>query len=131
MVVIIKLYLKIDFENEVPIYTQLRNQIVEGLALGLISEGEELPSVRQMAEDIGINLHTVNKAYTLLKAEGFIKLDRRKGAVISFNFVEPKEILINKLKEQLSVAMAEAYCKKVNESELIEIIRDIYSKYER
>ena len=131
MVVIIEVYLKIDFESEMPIYTQLRNQIVEGIALGLIKEGEELPSVRQLAEDIGINLHTVNKAYTLLKAEGFIKLDRRKGAVISLNFDQPKENTIDKLKEELKVVMAEAYCKKVNRDEIEEIINEIYSKYER
>lgn len=129
--VIIKVYLKIDFECETPIYTQLRNQIVEGIALGLVKEGEALPSVRQMAEDIGINMHTVNKTYTLLKAEGFIKLDRRKGAVINLSFDEPKESIINKLKDELGTVLAEAYCKKVSNEKVIEIVREIYSKYER
>jgi GntR family transcriptional regulator len=83
-----------------------------------------------MAEDIGINMHTVNKAYTLLKAEGFIKLDRRKGAVINLNFDEPKQNIIDRLREELRVIMAEAYCKKVNKDEVIEIINEIYSQYE-
>lgn len=125
------MYLKIDFESEIPIYTQLRNQIIEGIALGLIKEGEELPSVRQLAEDIGINMHTVNKAYSLLKAEGYIKLDRRKGANVSIDFSQPKENIIANIKEQLSVVMAEAYCKKVSKDEIVEIINEIYSKYER
>lgn len=75
--------LKIDFESEEAIYIQLRNQIIMGIATDAIREGESLPSVRQLADNIGINMHTVNKAYTVLKQEGFIKLDRRRGAVIS------------------------------------------------
>lgn len=126
-----EVYLKINFESEMPIYTQLRNQIVEGIALGLVIEGEELPSVRQMAEDIGINLHTVNKAYTLLRSEGFIKLDRRKGAVINMNFDEPKEHITGKLKEELRIIMAEAYCKKFKRDEIVEIISAIYSEYDK
>ena len=125
-----EVYLKIDFESEMPIYNQLRNQIVEGIALGLVKEGDELPSVRQMAEDIGINLHTVNKAYILLKAEGFIKLDRRKGAVINMNFDELHEKTRSKLKEKLRVIMAEAYCKKFKRAEIVEIINEIYNEYE-
>ncbi|HEY5582955.1 MAG TPA: GntR family transcriptional regulator [Ruminiclostridium sp.] len=125
------MYLKIDFESETPIYTQLRNQIVEGIALSLVKDGEALPSVRQMAEDIGINLHTVNKAYTLLKAEGFIKLDRRKGASINLNFDKLKENDIEKLKGGLRVIMAEAHCKKISKDEIVDLIYEIYSKYER
>ena len=125
------MYIEIDFENEKPIYTQLMDQIVEGIALGLLKQGDALPSVRQMAEDIGINLHTVNKAYTLLKAEGYIKLDRRKGAIINLNFQEPKEKIKEKLGEKLRVVMAEAFCKNISKEELVDIIHEIYSKYEK
>ena len=45
-----------------------------------MTDGEVLPSVRQMADEIGINMHTVNKAYTILRQEGFVKVDRRRGA---------------------------------------------------
>ncbi len=125
------MYLKIDFESEKPIYTQLIEQIIEGIASGTIKEGDALPSVRQMAEDIGINLHTVNKAYTLLKNEGYIKLDRRKGAIINLNFHQTKEAIIKKLSEELKVVLAEAYCKKVTKEELSEIVNEIYSNYEK
>ena len=73
--------IKIDFESEEAIYIQLRNQIIMGIATDRIREGDSLPSVRQLAENIGINMHTVNKAYAVLKQEGYIKLDRRRGAV--------------------------------------------------
>ena len=75
--------IEIDFNSDEAIYIQLRNQIIMGIATSEIQEGESLPSVRQLAETVGINMHTVNKAYTVLKQEGYIKLDRRKGAVIS------------------------------------------------
>ena len=74
--------LYIDFNSEEALYIQLCNQIILGIATSKLREGESLPSVRQMADDIGINMHTVNKAYSILKREGFIKLDRRKGAII-------------------------------------------------
>ena len=72
--------IEIDFNSSEAIYMQLRNQIILGIATSQLQEGESLPSVRQLADHIGINMHTVNKAYTVLKQEGFLKLDRRKGA---------------------------------------------------
>ncbi len=123
------MYLKIDFESEKPIYTQLMEQIIEGVALGTIKEGEALPSVRQMAEDIGINLHTVNKAYALLKSEGYIKLDRRKGAVINLDFKETKEIIRQKLGEQLKTTLAEAFCKDITKDEIVEMVHEIYERF--
>ena len=73
------------FESEEAIYVQLKNQIILGIATDRIREGDSLPSVRQLADNIGINMHTVNKAYSVLRQEGFIKLDRRKGAVIALD----------------------------------------------
>ena len=75
--------LKIDFNSEEAIYIQLRNQIVIGIATSQIEEGQSLPSVRQLADHMGINMHTVNKAYSVLKQDGFVKLDRRKGAYVA------------------------------------------------
>ena len=77
--------LKIDFNSDEAIYIQLRNQIIMGIATDMIREGDTLPSVRQMADHIGINMHTVNKAYSVLRQEGFVKLDRRRGAVVSLD----------------------------------------------
>ena len=77
--------MEIDFNSDEAIYIQLRNQIILGIATNRYREGDVLPSVRQLADEIGINMHTVNKAYTVLKQEGFVKVDRRKGAVISID----------------------------------------------
>ena len=75
--------LEIDFHSEEALYMQLRNQIVIGIATSQLLAGESLPSVRQLADTIGIDMHTVNKAYALLRQEGYVKLDRRRGAVIA------------------------------------------------
>ena len=75
----------VDFNSEEAIYMQLRNQIIMGIATSVIREGDSLPSVRQLADTVGVNMHTVNKAYTVLKQEGFIQLDRRHGAVIALD----------------------------------------------
>ncbi len=66
------------------IYVQLQNQIIMGIATDMI-EGDTLPSVRQLADTVGINMHTVNKAYSILRQEGFIQLDRRRGAVVAID----------------------------------------------
>ena len=93
--------LRIDIDSEVPIYIQIKNQIIEGIAKSEIEMEEELPSVRALAEDIGVNMHTVNKAYTLLKEEGYIKIDRRKGAVVALNLDQSMERFKEDLNENL------------------------------
>ena len=77
--------ISLDTSSDIPIYVQLRNQIVTGIGKGELCVGETLPSVRQMAADAGINSMTVNKTYQILKAEGFIEIDRRKGARIIYH----------------------------------------------
>jgi len=80
--------LKIDMSNDIPIYQQIRNQIVFGVAKGELKSGESLPTVRQLAADIGVNPMTVNKAYAILKNEGTIIIDRRHGAKISLKSLD-------------------------------------------
>lgn len=70
--------IQIDFNSDEAIYIQLRNQIILGIATSRIQEGDTLPSVRQLADNIGINMHTVNKAYSVLRQEGLLSIDRRK-----------------------------------------------------
>ena len=62
--------ISINDASEIPIYQQIRNQIVLGISDGRLAPGEQLPTVRALAEEIGINSMTVSKAYTLLKQEG-------------------------------------------------------------
>ena len=93
--------IEIDFNSDEAIYVQLQNQIIMGIATATIHEGDTLPSVRQLADMVGINMHTVNKAYSVLKQEGFIQLDRRRGAVIAIDANKAQAIL--EMKAQLRI----------------------------
>ena len=73
------MYIEIDFSSDEALYIQLRNQIILGIATNRFHEGDVLPSVRQLADTIGINMHTVNKAYTVLKQEGYVKVEEEKA----------------------------------------------------
>jgi len=74
--------LSLDQDGEVPIYQQIRDRIVEAIASGDLVEGSSLPSTRQLAVDLGINFHTVNKAYDLLRREGLLRINRKSGALV-------------------------------------------------
>ncbi len=93
--------LEIDMASETPIYVQLRNQIVLGIGRGELQLGEGLPTVRQLAQDVGVNAMTVNKAYTALKKEGYIEIDRRHGARVS-----PSVRLSGEFREKLEGELA-------------------------
>ena len=74
--------LKLDFDSEVPIYQQIRNQIVVGIAAGRLLPGERLPATRSLAEDLGVNTMTVSKAYQQLRQGGYVTTDRRTGVMV-------------------------------------------------
>ena len=118
--------IEIDFNSDEAIYIQLRNQIIMGIATSEIQEGESLPSVRQLAETVGINMHTVNKAYTVLKQEGYIQLDRRKGAVISLDV--NKIEAVEKMRAQLRILLARGLCKDISRVEEHEMVDEIYDE---
>ena len=120
------MFLEIDFNSEEALYIQLRNQIIIGIATNQFQEGDTLPSVRQLADNIGINMHTVNKAYSVLKQEGFIQLDRRRGAVIALNM--DKLRAIEEMQENLNVVLARAICKGVTEEEAHQAVSEVYRR---
>lgn len=119
--------IEIDFNSDEAIYVQLMNQIILGIATSRLQEGDPLPSVRQLADTIGINMHTVNKAYALLRQEGFVTIDRRKGAVIAVDVDKIKAL--EEMKQNLVVAMARGCCKNVTREEVHALIDEIYDEY--
>lgn len=125
------MFLAIDFQSDIPIYLQLKHQIIAGIARNELKEGESLPSVRQLAQDIGINLHTVNKAYSLLKEDKFILMDRRKGAVINSRENMSEAESAAKLREEITPLIAQAFCKGVKEDELLIEIAEIYRSFSK
>lgn len=113
--------IRLDMASATPIYVQLRNQIVMGIGTGALKVGEKLPTVRQMAADAGVNTMTVNKTYQLLKAEGFIEIDRRRGAV-----VDTAGVFREKLEGELALLGAEAKIKGMNEQEFLQLCETIF-----
>ena len=119
--------IEIDFNSDEAIYMQVRNQIILGIATAEIREGDPLPSVRQMAQAVGINMHTVNKAYSLLRQEGFIQLDRRKGAVVALDIDKIKAV--EEMKQQLRIVLAQGRCTAISREEVHELVDEIFDEY--
>lgn len=119
--------IEINFNSDEAIYMQLTNQIIMGIATSRLKDGDALPSVRQLADTIGINMHTVNKAYALLRQEGFVSIDRRRGAVICVDADKVKAL--EELKEKLTVALARGSCKNVTREEVHQLIDEIFDEY--
>ena len=119
--------LEIDFNSDEALYLQICNRVILGIASDEIQEGDSLPSVRQLADSIGINMHTVNKAYAMLRQEGFVKIDRRKGAVIALD--ADKLQTIQELRRDLRVILAKARCRSVTKEEMIALVEEMYDDY--
>ncbi len=113
------MFLEIDFKSDLPIYEQIRREIIIGLAKGYINPGDKLPSVREMAENIGINLHTVNKAYKLLESDGVLTMDRRYGSLISENINPMAAYDEEKIDSELDLLIAIAKLKGIKREEFI------------
>ena len=118
---------KSDFNSDEAIYMQLRNQIIMGIATSMLHEGDSLPSVRQMADNIGINMHTVNKAYAVLREEGIIQLDRRRGAVIAIDM--NKLQALEDMKYQLRHVLAKGRCKNITKEDVYALVDEIFEEY--
>ena len=117
----------LDTTSSIPIYVQLRNQIVTGIGRGELKAGEHLPTVRQLAADAGVNTMTVNKTYQLLKAEGFIEIDSRQGATVCPSRQEA-EVYREKLEKELELLSAEACLKGMGREEFLELCGDIFGQ---
>lgn len=119
--------IELDMNSSTPIYVQLRNQIVMGIGRGELKLGESLPTVGQLAQDIGVNTMTVNKAYQILKTEGYIKIDRRHGAIVSDN-IDMDIVFREKLENELELLLAEAAINGMDKRDFLSMCNEIYSK---
>ena len=120
------MFLEIDFASDQPIYEQIRRGIIKSLSQNDLQYGETLPSVRQLASDIGVNLHTVNKAYKMLEEDGIIVMDRRFGSKIVDKTKDISEIQKRKVKEELDFIIALAKVKNIEKSDLDRLIGNIW-----
>ena len=119
--------IEIDFNSDEAIYIQLCNQIILGIATSVIREGDSLPSVRQLADTIGVNMHTVNKAYSVLKREGYISLDKRRGAVIAIDADKLEQL--EEMRRELRIVLARGCCKNISRREVHDLVDEIFDEY--
>lgn len=113
--------LSLEVDGAVPLYQQLRDRIVEAIASGTLRRGDSLPATRQLAADLGINMHTVNKAYDLLRQEGLIRLGRRTGAVVGRDAASgpPAAAEIAQWEQRARTLLAEAVAKGLSPLETL------------
>ena len=121
--------LDLDFNSDIPIYTQIREQIIKSIAKGDLKINESLPSVRNMAEEIGVNLHTVNKSYNLLKDEGYINIDRRKGSIVKELPLDKVADNIRKIESMLDLLVAESYLLGMSKEEFLDYSSKLFDEY--
>lgn len=119
--------LHLDFSLEVPIYQQIRNEIVRGIADGRLKPGTQMPSIRTLAETLGVNMMTVNKAYALLKQEGYLTADRRAGTAVAGR----AGVLTDATRAALELAAAEARAAGVPLQTVMDVCRAAYERPER
>lgn len=120
----------LDFASHIPIYIQIRNEIVQAMADGRLSDGERLPTVRALAEEAGINSMTVNKAYQMLKQEGYIIADRRNGATVHFQN-KSSDTVKREIKDKLELIVAEAKAGGMKESDMVDVLHELYQELDR
>lgn len=122
--------LTLNMTSDLPIYQQIRNQIVLALATGQLKPGESLPSVRQLADDIGVNMMTVSKAYQSLKEEGVVEMDRRQGTKIKEHISTNPNYLVE-LTETLELLFAQATLNGISETTINDLTKKIYLTHQR
>ena len=118
--------IRIDEYSDVPIYMQIRNQIVMGISSGELKAGEQLPTVRALALEIGINTMTVSRTYQMLKSEGYIMTDRKNGARVRQQ-IEKSGVMSAENKNELKRIVSEARLSGVPKKDIQKLVDEYYS----
>lgn len=127
--------IKIDMNSETALYEQIYNSIIWGIATGQLRPGAQMPTVRKLGSDLGINLHTVNKAYAILKQKGYLSAHRNKGAVVNEGQFYPADIDFKEdMRASFLPLVSECSTRGMDESEIkqlvSQIVRDIKNETE-
>ena len=118
--------LHLEFDSDIPIYQQIRDQIVVGIADGRLRPGQQLPTVRALAAEAGVNMMTVSKAYQLLKQEGYLQTDRRSGTVVRGVRPpgEPEESTLRALR----VSLSELRLAGLSKEDVVRLVERLYAE---
>ena len=119
----------LDMTKDVAIYEQLKQQIVAGIARGELLPGEPMPSVRQLAADLSINLHTVAKAYNQLKDEGFLTVHRSRGVIVNpAQRFAASDAYLDALSEALEPHALTARSRGVSREQWLALCKNVFDK---
>ena len=113
-------------KSNIPIYEQIKNQIKEQILNDSIKEGEFLPSIRQLAKELGISVITTTRAYSDLESEGFIATLRGKGSYVlpkDKDFI--KEHYLKSIEELFNKAITESKLGNISQEELVDILKNL------
>jgi DNA-binding transcriptional regulator YhcF (GntR family) len=124
--------LTIEPDGPVPIYQQIRDRIIEAIARGSQPAGSALPSTRQLAVDLGVNFHTVNKSYDLLRQEGLLRISRKSGAVVQRDATSgpPAPAWIHDWTERLGTLLAEAAAQGLPAQDILRLCQAALADFE-
>lgn len=118
--------IRIDMQSQIPLYEQLCTSVIQGIVTKELTPGESMPSVRKLGVDLGINLHTVNKAYTQLKQKGYLSIHRNKGVVVNDeSYYMADKDFINKVESILTPILSECLARKMSKADINKIIENV------
>ncbi len=121
-----KLTLNLDIRSGLPIYTQIVNQIQSQLVNGIIKPGDQLPTVRALAQDLRVNFNTVARAYRILDEARIISTQQGRGTYITE--IPPPEVSERLRRESLEALtqrfINEAFRLRFSEKEVSQMVRD-------
>lgn len=116
----------IDIQSKVPIFEQLKKQILEFISIGILLPNDKLPSVRSLATDIGVNPNTVSKAYQELENQGYIYSVKGKGCFIADN--QTDQLIKDDKLEDFKGCVIEMKKHQITKVKLLKIIEEVYKE---
>jgi DNA-binding transcriptional regulator YhcF (GntR family) len=116
------MFLTVDANDKNPLYRQIVDGVKALMARGELREGMTLPSVRQVAGDLGVNLNTIAAAYRQLQEEGLVTVRHGAGAVVSAR--HPREVEPAELRKPLRTALTQLVLAGLNDREILAAARE-------
>ncbi len=119
----------IDHHSKIPIYEQIKVQILALITSGALSPGDKLPSLRTLAADLSLNFNTIKKVFAQLEADGVIITVQGKGCFVA-DTARGNTTVLDKGEAVLREALGMALASGVTEERAAEIVREVYRRRE-
>lgn len=118
----------IDYKSRKPIYEQIIDNIKQLVVSGVLKRDEQIPSVRQLAQELAINPNTIQKAYAELERQGVIYSLKGRGSFVGSSLQELRSVQQKELLEQLTI-LSNSLCRlQVPQEEIIKVVQQVYEQ---